>query len=94
MYKPSGLFIGLVVGFIGIVIVAASFGAGMMLQSAIDRHHTPAMQRPDPNNVYTMEYKLALNEEYYVLLDGQRVVDTIDVGKCPVLDTVIMKDNE
>jgi hypothetical protein len=92
MFKFNVWVIGGIAAFLIITCMVATFGAGMIYQGHKD--HIAVMQRPEPNNVYEFTYHLDLNKEYYILKDGDRIVDTIDVGKCPILDTIIMQDNE
>lgn len=42
-----------------------------------------------PNNQYTID----LYQQYYILKDSKRTVDTIPFGKIPQLDSVFLKDN-
>lgn len=43
-----------------------------------------------PNN----QYEVLLDQKYYILKDGNRVVDTISFGVIPRLDSILLKDNQ
>lgn len=45
---------------------------------------------PKPNN----QYEILVYQNYYILKDGNRVVDSIPVGVCKRLDHTIELDNQ
>lgn len=63
-----------------VILIAATIGTEALMPLPAKR----------PNNVY----ELVVFPEYFIIKDGDRVVDTLPFGNKGQLDTVILKDNQ
>lgn len=78
------LFVMQITSISGLLILSVALLSSIYIFSS----SKPVMQRE--NNYYQLE----INEEYYVIHDNNRVVDTILRGRDTYLDSLILQDNQ